>query len=457
MISAIVAGLVLSTGLEPVSAVQDLMSDAPAIADPEPGVPGGTSGVADPASIVRASPNAIAAPFLEEPASSYTLDRFVQMGLASHPRVAELGAQIQALEGRHLQAGLRPNPIIGYSGQQLFSGGAAEQQGLLVGQLIVRQPKLDWSQQVVCREIDEATQRLAIIQQRVLTDVSLGFYAVLAAQRRCQITQELLELAEKNLETITKLVEAEEFAEVDRLRAELEVQRARLQRNNAENDRLGAWSRLTALVNQPRLMVAEVSGDLDQLRDDFNPEDVLTQLLATSPEVARAVADRERAAAAVQRARVEPLPDINVEAIVQHDNATNGANGVLQISFPVPVRNRNQGGIREAQGELASAEQVIRRVELDLANRLAEALQRYRNARNQVLESTVEGGIVANAEKSLKLITEGYVAGEVGYLELLTAQRVLVEAKLLLAEALANYWTSRIEIEGLLLRDSLSD
>jgi cobalt-zinc-cadmium efflux system outer membrane protein len=178
-------------------------------------------------------------------------------------------------------------------------------------------------------------------------------------------------------------------------------------------------------------------------------------LLAASPELAAAAADVDRARSAVVRAQVEWLPDVNVQGIIQQDNATGSSNGNLQVSMPIPYLNRNQGGMREARANLVVAEQAVGRVQLRLQQRLASVYQRYANARNEVDAYAQPQGILQNARRTLELISIAYEAGQLSYIELLTAQRTNAQTNLAYVEALGGLWSAAAEIEGLLLRDSL--
>ena len=62
-------------------------------------------------------------PIPDDDGTELTLEYLESTALSSHPALAEGRARIEALYGKHLQAGLATNPYIGYSGQQLGSGG----------------------------------------------------------------------------------------------------------------------------------------------------------------------------------------------------------------------------------------------------------------------------------------------------------------------------------------------
>jgi cobalt-zinc-cadmium efflux system outer membrane protein len=55
-----------------------------------------------------------------------TLAKLEQLTLENHPTLAQGRAQLDGARGNWIQAGLPPNPVVGYSGQQLGSAGLAD-------------------------------------------------------------------------------------------------------------------------------------------------------------------------------------------------------------------------------------------------------------------------------------------------------------------------------------------
>jgi cobalt-zinc-cadmium efflux system outer membrane protein len=236
------------------------------------------------------------------------------------------------------------------------------------------------------------------------------------------------------------------------LQAQIEVEQARILLQNAGNRQQAAWQTLSAVVGQP-LPVQRLEGTLDRTQPVLTWDDTLARLLGQSPEVAAAVVNVERAQLALRRARAEPTPNITVEGIVQYDNAIDSSDGNLQVTLPVPLLNRNQGGIREARARLTGAQQALERVEAGISQRLSKVFERYANAQNQVERYSSE--ILPAAERSFELTREGYRSGEFGFLTLLTALRTLFHTKLAYLEAQRELWVSASEIEGMLLTNSL--
>ena len=282
-----------------------------------------------------------------------------QIALAANPALGQAAARIEAARGKWVQAGLPPNPTWGYSGQQIGSRGVAEQDGVILGQEFVRGGKLRLSRSVAEREINRAEQDYAAQELRVLTDVRVAFYDVLIAQQRLDVNGELVKIGHQALHTADARFKAKDVSRIDVLQAKLETEQAKILLQNAHNRYDAAWRSLAAVMGRQSLPPQRLVGELSAKPFEFEWETSLQRLLGTSPEIASAVAEMERARWAVQRARVEAVPNINVQAIVQRDAQIRGTDGAIQITMPFPVFNRNQGGIRQAEGELIVAERAL--------------------------------------------------------------------------------------------------
>lgn len=385
----------------------------------------------------------------------WTLADLEQIALANNPALSEAWARVRAAEGNWLQVGLPPNIEFGYSGQQLGSKGLAEQEGVFVGQEFVWLRKLRLNRAVAAQQINVARQQAQMRQQRLLTDVRLGFYEMLVAQRRVDLTAQLVSINRGAVEIAQSLFEAQEVGQPDVLRATVQLQSSELSFRAAQNQYEAAWSKLTAVLGTPDIAPQRIAGQLEAEFEAISREDALARILNISPEVATVLADVQRARFAVDRARIEPLPNLDVQGVVQADNSTGSSNGMLQVTFPFPWLNRNQGGIRQAEAEVAAAQRAVNRTQLSLQRRLATVYQQYATALVRVEGYRREGGILDNVQKSLEAIRANYRGGETSYIDLLTAQRTYAQMNLAYVESIGELWAALVEIEGLLLKDSL--
>lgn len=385
-----------------------------------------------------------------------TLEELQSIAMTNHPAICKAMAKLSAARGNYVQVGLPPNPIVGYSGQQIGSNGLAEQDGVFVEQEFVRGGKLRLNREVAAREVMRMERELWVVQQRVITDVRLAYYQLAVAQRQLDLTQELQRIAQDGLRSAEALYAAKEVSKPDVLQAELEVENSAILLQNARNRQVAAWRTLANVIAQPAMAIRRVTDDLNLASQAYDYDASLTRLLNESPELAAASAEIERARWALERARAEPRPNITVQGLVNaRDNGIGGrADGGLSVGLPVPLWNRNQGGIAAAQFELAAAIRELERVRLGLQNRLALVFERYSNARNQV--DRYRNRILPAAQESLDLTRRSYQAGELGFLSLLTAQRTYFQTSLSYVDAMRELRLAEAEIDGLLLSDSLS-
>jgi len=377
------------------------------------------------------------------------------VALQNNPALAQATARVEAARGNWVQVGLPPNPNIGYSGQQLGSGGVAEQHGAFIGQVFVTGRKLRLNRQSAAWEIQRTQRELEAVRLRVLTDVRIGFYDVLIAQRRRELAADLVNISKQGVDAAQALFNGEEVSEADPLRARIESDTARILLQNSTNQHLQAWRRLTAVLGTPELVIQRLEGELKLDDLQLSWQETLSQVLTESPEIAAAIADVEAARWAVRRAYAEVVPNIDVQSIVQDDQSTGSTNANVQVTLPIPFLNRNQGGIRRAQAEVAAAERSVDRIALDIQARLAVAFQQYESALNQVDQYSRKDGILDNAQRTLDLIRTGYKADEFGVLDFLSAQRIYFRTNLAYLDSQRQLWVSVMEIRGLLLRGSL--
>jgi cobalt-zinc-cadmium efflux system outer membrane protein len=393
-------------------------------------------------------------PATEEPAV-LTLEELEQMALAANPSVRRMWALVGAARGNLVQVGLPPNPSVGYEGQQLGSGGLAEQHGVLFSQEFVRGGKLRLNRAVAERERMQVEQELAAQEQRVLTDVRIAYYEVVLAQRQILLTDNLIRISGEGSQSVDALFQAKEVGRVDILQAQLEIENARILAQNAQNRHDAAWRSLAAVVGTPELAPQPLEGDAEQPPREFGFEDSLARLLQLSPEISAAAIEVERACLALQRARAEPVPNVNFQGLVNwQDNGIGGKpDGGVAVSLPIPFFNRNQGAIARAEHEVVAAKQALSQLTLDLQNRLAPIFEQYSNARNQV--ERYNAIILPAAQESLDLTRQMYAAGEANYTALLTAQRTYSQTQINYLDAVRMLRIAEVEIEGLLLRGSL--
>ncbi len=384
---------------------------------------------------------------------SLALADLERLALQFNPTLAQAAMAVKAAQGDYVQAGLYPNPVAAYVGDEINGDGSAGLQGGGFSQEIVTAGKRRLGQAVASREVQQSRFGWETQQQRVLNDVRVGYYETLMAQKLVEVNEQLFAIENRILDSTRQLRAAAEVSEVDVLQASVEVERAALNLSQAKDLHLSAWRRLMSVVGRPEMESARLAGDVTDSLPVITWDDALARLLTHSPELAQASAGVERARSDVALQYAQRIPNVEVATTVKRDTASGFTVVDLGVAVPLPVFDRNQGNIVRAYAALTAAKNEVKRVELDLYSRLAATFQQYVNARRRA--ETYVNTILPNAKKSLDLTQIAYREGEFEYLTLLTTQRTYYDLNLEYLASLEELWSRSVELEGMLLRGGL--
>ena len=357
--------------------------------------------------------------------SGWSLEELESLALRQNPAILQASASAHKAMGFRRQVGLRPNPVVGYQGMQLADQGT-DQHVAFVEQDLVLGDKLRKNERVLNQEIQSQLWEVDTQRMRVITDLRQRYYETLAAQRRIALAAEFEAVAEKGVRFAEARVNAFVGTRPEVLQAEIQLKEVQLQRRQAEATLQGAWTQLMALAGMPHQPVGTLQGDLSLLSTARDWSSIETQILSTSPEVQGARARLARARASYSRQQVQATPNLSLMLAAGQDNATGSGMINTQIGLPLPVHNRNQGNIGAAHAEYCRAAQDLRRTELAIQSRLADARREFETAAASVIQYDQE--ILPRARQTLRLAEETYAAGESDFLQVLIVRRTYFEA-----------------------------
>lgn len=388
--------------------------------------------------------------------TSLTLGDLEQMALQRNPTLVQAAARIDISRGKALQAGLCPNPTIGYSAEQIgVQGSAGEFQGGFIQQEIVTAGKLRLSRAKYQQEAYQAEIQATAQQLRVVNGIHMAFYDVLATQRLIEIHRELVKNAEDAVKTTKELVNVGQANEPDLLQAEIEAQRARVSLGNAEKRYRRDWEHLVTLVGAPELCLTPLAGKLEPEGAPLEWESSLCRVLEESPELEFVRAEVVRDQITIKRERAEPIPNVVVRVGAGYD-AEPGAKGFVgnaQVGIRLPVFDRNQGTIQQAQAELTRAHAEVTRMELELRRRFADTFHRYESARDSAKD--YRENTLPKAQRAFELYLDYFRKRRAAWPQVLVAERAYFQYREEYLNALVELRQAEVEINGLLLVDGL--
>jgi outer membrane protein, heavy metal efflux system len=390
-----------------------------------------------------------------------TLEQFEKLASDSNPTLRQAEAEIRAAKARRQQAGLYPNPTVGYTADEIRGGSqGGGKQGFFAEQTIVTGGKLRLSRSIFTNEASIAAIEAEEQRIRVTSAVRMAFLRVLAAQELLQARSDLAKIAQDAAETQLRLKNTGQADESEVLDSEIEAERMRMSARMQENTLREEWRSLAAVVGRPDLPLATVAGDLEKNWPELNEEQIVETIATQSPAVRIAAATTTRAQSVLARARREAIPDLQLRAGMEYNNELLGSvpfakgwEGIAGVGAQLPIFNRNQGEVRAAGAEIERAESEKQRIALTLRERAASVVDEYTNARLMAVE--YRDAILPRAKKAYAIRVERYGQMLASYPRVLETQRKLYELQAEYIMALENVWTTGIALQGFLLTDGL--
>ena len=388
-------------------------------------------------------------------AGPLTLAEALRLAETASPAVRAREAQLAAAEGsrREAESLLFNNPELSVERTRRRAtapDGSAREWGLGIaqpieigGQQARRREAASASLEALRAEIEEA-------RRQARAEASLRFHAVLAAQRRLRLEQRSVELFDSSAQAVAKRRSAGEDTRLDANVALIEAERARNALAVSQEHLQDTKAELATALQLPPSAVPEVIGELGVPTGAPLPYG-LDQLLASAQALPkqRALAAREDAARArVGVERASRYPDLTVGLNVGREGPADGRERVttLTLSVPLPLFKRNDAAIGQAMSDATQAEIERAAATRDGQAQVRRLWSRLESQRERVVR--LQRAMVAASADNQQLAAKSRQAGQIGLLDQLLVNRQVLDAERDLNDALAEFHTTRIELEN---------
>jgi cobalt-zinc-cadmium efflux system outer membrane protein len=388
------------------------------------------------------------------------LGELEQMALEHNPTMPQARASVRAAEGREQQAGLYPNPLLGYEAEDLNTREPGRFKNFFWLQVpIVTGGKLQRSRELAATTRQQAETTADMQRLRVLTTVRMLYYEALGAARTVELRGELASLVREAVGVTEELYNVGQADRPDVLAIEIQSQRADLDLLKAESHQRRIWRMLAATVGTPSLPLTALEGDLERDVPVRDRDGVVARVLGESPDVRLARVNVERAGATLARVRAERIPNLFVRTKLGYNGESFapgkdvGFEAGVEVGIPLPLFDRQQGNLKSAEADLEHAKAEVRRLELTLRTQLEAALKGYEDARAEV--DRYREQIVPRAARAVELYRRGFQQMAAAYPQVLIAQRTLFQSRVEYVQALVDLWRGAALFDGMLLSGGL--
>jgi cobalt-zinc-cadmium efflux system outer membrane protein len=383
-----------------------------------------------------------------------TLAEAQRLAESSHPLVRTREAQMAAAEGARREAAplLFNNPEL--SADRVRRRGdapdsRAREWTLGIAQTIETGGQQSRRREAAAASIEALRAEVEDARRQARAEAALRFHALLAAQRRVALEQRALELLDQTAQGVAKRRAAGEDTRLDANVAAIEAERARNALASAREQLLDARGELAVVLQWAPSTLPEIAGELTPPSSDRTAY-ALDQLLATARGLPRRRALDARVDAARARVdleRASRAPDVTVGLNVGREGPGGSRERVtgVTVAVPLPVFRRNHAAIGQAVSEASQAEIERTVAERDAQAQIRRLWSRLEMQRERVLR--LQGSVGAAAADNQQLAAKSRQAGQIGLLDQLLVNRQALDAERELGDALAEYHTTRIELE----------
>ncbi len=382
------------------------------------------------------------------------LEQVLKLTAEHSPRLAAARSAYRAAEARARQVGYLPNPEleIAVSGYNRDGAGAdLSETEVSLGQIIELGGKRRRRSNTAQKELELISLDLASLELELLGQTRLRFAALAAAYRRVELSESAVKLAEKTNRAVHERVRAGKEPPSYMVKAEAELEMARIEQLDAETKIELARDQLAAMWGSDSAQFAAIKGSLDHISSSVPDLSTVSKKLRSTPRWQRWTLEKEKREAALASEKAAAIPDLEATIALQIFEEDGTDSIAFGIGLPLPLFDRNQGGIAAAHAEILQVEAEKNDARTALMLELSRTHKTLTLAHKRAL--ALRSRVLPAMERAFEAAHEGFRQGKLDFLDMLDAQRSLIDAHGQLIEALAEYHVALVELDQLTASD----
>ncbi len=369
-----------------------------------------------------------------------TLQDAFAKALEQAPALAAAEQARLSAEAGLQQADRTPNPTLDITAEN-FAGGSRYQAFDRAETTFSLSQKLEWGgdrdarSRLASADVAAARAGGGVRRQELRQLVELAYLAVQKAGADLEVAAQRAQLAREIVATVERRVQAARDPLLAGARAKTLLAEAEIAVEAAGLAERAAKAQLAALWNGDANFAVDVKPFLS-----FGG--LVGQSVAGNAELALATAEENRAAAAIGVENARAQQDPVISGGLRYFHETDEAALVVGFSIPLPFWDRNEGAIARSEAERSRLRFETEAVRRNLEREANAARSQMEIARAEV--EAIDARLLPAAEAALAAARQGYDAGGFSYLDVLDAQRIVVNAQMQRISALHTYHRARV-------------
>ena len=383
--------------------------------------------------------------------NALTLEMVINRVMDTSPRLRSAITGIDAAKGAQVQAGLLPNPELSFdaedfAGSDQFGGINSAEYTLSFNQKIELGGKREARKRVAQTSFAIAQEEASIVRLNIIRDIHAAYLNVLAETESVNLVLEQENLAENVLDIVNKRVKAAAESEIQQTKAEVTLANTLILKEQT--------NRLLQIARHTLAKLWGAASFHESLNQSFlfeleEPEsyELYVDKLAELPDVQRFAYEGANKNSLFNLAKTESIADPTVSVGVRRFEEGSDNAFLVGVSIPLQIFDKNQGNIAKAQAEHLQTQSDAQQFELNLKQNLFDNWQTWKTAYAEATH--LKNRLLPAADKSFHLAQSAYERGRFTYLEVLDAQRTLIDARDQYLTTLRRYHNARINVKRL--------
>lgn len=382
-----------------------------------------------------------------------SLQAAMELMLKQNPVLLSERQNLKIADANVRQARLLPNPDLEINSESypIFEsqpGSFLNNQELTfrAGQTIETGGKRGKRTLVARNELSATSSDLENTIRQLKLELKLRYYTVVLAKSQHDLAQE-------NLKQFDEIIQLNEARFKQGELSGLEINRVRAERLRFFTDVLDSDLQLknakTALLELLGILDLNAAFDVaEKLGGGFGPPlhlpDLQAQALQTRPDLLAAQQRLERNRSDVQLQKSEAIPNVTPSFGYKRDFGMNTA--VFGVTLPLPLFNRNQGGVARADAQVEQQRHEVQRAVLAVRRDVQESYQVLDTQTQKV--RAMEENYVPSARNARDIGQQSYRLGALDLIALLDAERVYRDTVRSYNQALYDYKAAVFQLEA---------
>ncbi len=383
--------------------------------------------------------------------ASISLEDAIRTTLEKNPQLVGYNFRVKALDGERQTANLRPalnlsSDLENVAGSGTLKGTDSSELTISLSSVIELGGKRDARLGLVTARQQQLESEQRVLTLDVLSSVTHQFIQLIAAQEQLALQKEANQLAQKTLQSLTRLVQAGRTPDAELLRGKAAFARAEIALQQAEQNVRNERLKLSAFWADPTPDFTFAKADIYALPPAVELPYLQSQL-SNNPDLLLLADIVKVRAASLRQARTGGRSDLTWSAGVRRLQESGDSAMVVGLSMPLGSSRRATGAITTATAEQQSAELEHDSTRIQLESELTGLFEQHQQALNEL--NTLRAQVLPALKSAQRTTAEGFEAGRYSYLEFNLAQNELLDAQQAFIEAASRVQQTRIELERL--------